>query len=84
MEEALLDAGEVRPWPVLIAVGATVFGLVPLAVRGGPLWIPMCLAQIGGLTVATVVTLVLVPVIYAIAVEDLRMVSWRSTDSGSG
>ena len=84
MEEALLDAGEVRLRPVLIAVGATVFGLVPLALRGGPLWIPMCLAQIGGLTVATVVTLVLVPVIYAIAVEDLRVVSWRSTDSGSG
>lgn len=61
----------VRLRPVPITVGATVFGLVPLAVRGGPLRVPMCLAQIGGLTVATVATLALVPVIDAIAVEDL-------------
>lgn len=57
----------------------------PRLVRDARLfWVPMCLAQIGGLTVATVETLVLVPVFYAIAVEDLRVVSWRGTDSGSG
>jgi hypothetical protein len=36
----------------------------------------MCYAQIGGLTVATFVTLVLVPVIYAIFVKDLKLVKW--------
>jgi hypothetical protein len=36
----------------------------------------MCYAQIGGLTVATFVTLVLVPVIYAIFVKDLKLVNW--------
>jgi multidrug efflux pump subunit AcrB len=57
-------------------VGATVFGLVPLALHGGPLWEPLCYAQIGGLLVATVVTLVLVPVVYAIFVLDLKVVKW--------
>src|SRR6185295_12053727 len=52
-EQAVLDAGIVRLRPVLITVGATVFGLFPLAAHGGPLWEPMCYAQIGGLTVAT-------------------------------
>lgn len=74
--EALLDAGIVRLRPVLITVGATVFGLVPLALHGGPLWEPLCYAQIGGLLVATVVTLVLVPVVYAIFVLDLKIVKW--------
>jgi hypothetical protein len=58
---------------------------MPRLVRDARLiWIPMCLAQNGGLTVATIVTLVLVPVIDAIAVEDLQVVRWRSTDSDSG
>jgi multidrug efflux pump subunit AcrB len=74
--EALLDAGILRLRPVLVTVGATVLGLIPLALHGGPLWEPLCYVQIGGLTAATVVTLVLVPVLYAIFVLDLRLVRW--------
>lgn len=74
--DALLDAGILRLRPVLITVGATVIALVPLAEHGGPLWEPLCYAQIGGLLVATVVTLLLVPVLYAFFVLDLRWVQW--------
>jgi multidrug efflux pump subunit AcrB len=77
LEEALLDAGILRLRPVLITVGATVFALVPLALHGGPLWEPLCYAQIGGLAVATVITLLLVPVFYSIAVLDLKIVRWE-------
>ncbi len=49
--------------PALITVGATVLALVPLAMHGGPLWQPLCYAQIGGLTAATFVTLLLMPVL---------------------
>jgi multidrug efflux pump subunit AcrB len=77
LEEALLDAGILRLRPVLITVGATVFALVPLALHGGPLWEPLCYAQIGGLAVATVITLLLVPVFYSIAVLDLKIVKWE-------
>ncbi len=76
LREALLDAGIIRLRPVLITVGATVIALFPLAAHGGPLWEPMCYAQIGGLTVATFITLVLVPVIYSIFVLDLKFVGW--------
>ena len=41
-------------------------------------WEPLCYAQIGGLTFATVVTLVLVPVLYATCVLDLKLVRWDS------
>ena len=51
--------------------------LFPLALHGGPLWEPLCYAQIGGLLFATVITLILVPVIYSIAVLDLKLVKWK-------
>jgi multidrug efflux pump subunit AcrB len=75
--ESLLDAGILRLRPVLITVGATVLALVPLSLHGGPLWEPLCYAQIGGLTAATFITLLLVPVLYAIFVLDLRIVRWE-------
>ena len=79
LREALLDAGIVRLRPVLITVGATVFGLIPLAMNGGPLWEGLCYTQIGGLTFATVITLFLVPVLYAIFVLDLKIVTWEES-----
>jgi multidrug efflux pump len=80
LREALLDAGIVRLRPVLITVGATVLGLFPLASHGGPLWEALCYAQIGGLVAATAITLLMVPVIYAIAVLDLRIVKWPGVE----
>ena len=77
LETALLDAGTARLRPVLVTVGATVLGLVPLALHGGPLWEPLCYAQIGGLTLATVITPVLVPILYAVFVLDLKWLAWH-------
>jgi multidrug efflux pump subunit AcrB len=78
LEQALLDAGIMRLRPVMITVGATVIALFPLAAHGGPLWEPLCYAQIGGLVVATFITLLLVPVLYAIFVLDLKIVRWET------
>jgi len=82
--EAVLDAGIIRLRPVMITVGATVFGLIPLALHGGPLWEPLCYAQIGGLMVATLITLLLVPVFYSIFVMDLKIVKWETKGKGVG
>jgi multidrug efflux pump subunit AcrB len=75
-EEAVIDAGIIRLRPVLITVSATVLALFPLAMHGGPLWQPLCYAQIGGLTVATFITLLMVPVLYSIFVLDLKLLAW--------
>jgi multidrug efflux pump subunit AcrB len=77
LEQALIDAGIERLRPVMITVAATVLALVPLAMHGGPLWQPLCYAQIGGLSAATFVTLLFVPVLYSIAVLDLKIVKWE-------
>ena len=75
-EEAVIDAGIIRLRPVMITVAATVLALFPLAMHGGPLWQPLCYAQIGGLTVATFITLLMVPVLYSIFVLDLKILTW--------
>ena len=88
-ENAVIDAGILRLRPVLITVFATVLALFPLAIHGGPLWKPLCYAQIGGLLLATVVTKLQVPVMYAIFVLDLKILKWETkadvpSSNGSG
>jgi multidrug efflux pump subunit AcrB len=79
-EEAVIDAGIIRLRPVMITVSATVLALLPLAMHGGPLWQPLCYAQIGGLTVATFITLLMVPVLYSIMVLDLKWLKWEEKE----
>jgi Cu/Ag efflux pump CusA len=55
--------------------------LFPLALEGGPLWKPLCYAQIGGLAVATFITLLLVPVFYSIFVLDLKWIKWEVAEN---
>jgi len=83
LKEAVLDAGIMRLRPVMITVLALVIALVPLAMHGGPLWEPMCYAQMGGMMVATFITLLLVPVIYSIFVLDLKLIKWESTETSN-
>jgi len=80
-ENAVVDAGIIRLRPVMITVFATVLALFPLALHGGPLWKPLCYAQIGGLLLATVVTKLQVPVMYAIFVLDLKILKWETAES---
>ena len=62
----------------MITVGATVLALFPLALHGGPLWQPLCYAQIGGLLFATLITKLQVPCMYAIFVLDLKILKWET------
>src|SRR6476469_2797937 len=84
LERALPDAGIERIRPVMITVAATILALFPRALEGGPLWKPLCYAQIGGLTVATFITLLLVPVFYSIFVLDLKWIKWKTTRGQTG
>jgi multidrug efflux pump subunit AcrB len=83
LRRAVIDSALVRLRPVLVTVLATVGGLVPLAVEGGPLWQPMCYVQITGLLLATLVTKVIVPVLYVVFVEDLHLIRWGPAVHGN-
>lgn len=73
-EEAIENAGPIRLRPILMTAIATVLGLVPMALgigEGSETMAPMAVVVIFGLTLSTVSTLLLVPVIYTIF-EDIR------------
>jgi multidrug efflux pump subunit AcrB len=61
---ALKQAGETRFIPIVLTTATTVGGLLPLTLGGGTLWAPMGWTIIGGLIVSTVLTLLVVPVLY--------------------
>ena len=65
--EALLAAGQVRLRPILMTTAAMIFGMLPLAIglgEGSEQQAPMGRAIIGGVITSTLLTLVVVPVIY--------------------
>jgi len=76
LREAILEAGRKRLRPILMTTVTTVLGLLPMALgfgRGADLRQPLALVVIGGLTSATVLTLIVVPVAYSL-IEGLRPV----------
>jgi len=67
--EAVAIAGRSRLRPVIMTSATTILGMLPLAMSkgsGSELWSPMGIAVIGGLVFSTLVTLVLVPVVYSV------------------
>ncbi|MFZ1291179.1 MAG: efflux RND transporter permease subunit, partial [Melioribacteraceae bacterium] len=62
--EALVSACEVRFMPISLTTGTTIVGLFPLTLGGGTMWAPMGWTIIGGLLVSTILTLIVVPVLY--------------------
>lgn len=66
-EEAILDAGQVRLRPIVMTTAAMIFGMIPLALAfgaGSEMQSPMAHAIIGGIITSTIMTLVVVPVLY--------------------
>ena len=72
--EAAIESGKERLRPVLMTAGAMLLGMLPMAIgagEGGEQNAPLGRAVIGGLSVATLVTLCIVPVIYAILARGM-------------
>ena len=69
VSQAVIAAGKSRLRPVLMTALTTILGMVPLAIRSGEgsaIWKPMGIAVIGGLTFSTVLTLLIIPVVYTL------------------
>jgi HAE1 family hydrophobic/amphiphilic exporter-1 len=67
--EALVDAGEIRLRPIVMTTLAMIFGMLPLALAlgaGAEFRAPMARAVIGGLITSSLLTLVVVPVVYSL------------------
>ena len=69
LNEAIALSGQSRLRPVLMTAFTTILGMVPMAFsqsEGSEMWQPLGIVVIGGLLVSTIVTLVIVPILYAI------------------
>ncbi len=67
--EALIQAGATRLRPILITSGTTILGMIPMALstsEGAEMRSPIALTVIGGLLAATVLTPVIIPVVYSV------------------
>ena len=67
LRQAVVEAARIRLRPILITALATIVGLLPIALKlgeGSEASAPLARAAVGGLTVSTILTLVLVPAIY--------------------
>jgi HAE1 family hydrophobic/amphiphilic exporter-1 len=65
--------GVTRLRPVLMTALTTIFGMLPLALQlgsGSETWMPLARTVIGGLTMATILTLIVIPVLYIIFEES--------------
>jgi HAE1 family hydrophobic/amphiphilic exporter-1 len=66
--EAIVEAGRARLRPILMTALTTVVGLIPMALglgEGAEIRAPMAITVIVGLSSATVLTLVVIPILYA-------------------
>jgi HAE1 family hydrophobic/amphiphilic exporter-1 len=85
LRASILEAGRVRLRPIVMTTVTTVLGLLPMALgigRGADLRAPLAIAVIGGLVVATLLTLIVVPVVYS-SIESLRIAVQGDQASGA-
>ena len=69
LDEAIVISGKSRLRPVLMTALTTILGMLPLALstgEGSEIWSPMGISVIGGLIFSTLITMVIVPVVYRI------------------
>ncbi|MFP4082193.1 MAG: efflux RND transporter permease subunit [Candidatus Aminicenantes bacterium] len=70
LREAIMEASRVRLRPILMTTVTTVFGLFPMSLglgRGAELQQPLAISVMGGLILATFLTLILIPLVYELA-----------------
>jgi multidrug efflux pump subunit AcrB len=67
LKEALMEAGRTRFVPIILTTATTISGLLPLTLAGGDMWGAMGWTIIGGLIVSTLLTLLVVPVLYMLS-----------------
>lgn len=69
-DQAIVQAGKVRLRPILMTVSTTFFAMVPMAMataEGSSIYKPLAIAFLGGLISSTLLTLVIIPVLYSLA-----------------
>jgi len=84
--EALIAAGRIRLRPIMMTTLAMIFGMLPVALgigNGAEIRAPMGRAVIGGLLTSTILTLLVIPVVYTLFddLENWIRMKWQGKES---
>jgi HAE1 family hydrophobic/amphiphilic exporter-1 len=85
VRDAVMEGGRTRLRPILMTALTTILALTPLALglgSGGEAWSPMARSVIGGLTASTLLTLLVIPVIYTYLAPK-KVIQVSQSDQGS-
>jgi HAE1 family hydrophobic/amphiphilic exporter-1 len=85
-KEAILEAGMIRLRPIMMTTLAMIFGMLPSALdagMGSEMRQPMAIAIIGGLISSTLLTLLVIPVVYTL-LDDAKKVTARLKERAPG
>ncbi len=73
MVDAMIEAAKVRIRPILMTTATTLLGLLPMAFstgEGSEIRAPLAITVIGGLTVSTILTMIIIPILYSLTERD--------------
>lgn len=76
MVDAMIEAGKVRIRPILMTTLCTLLGLLPMAFstgEGSEIRAPLAVTVIGGLSVSTILTMIVIPVLYSLTERDVPL-----------
>src|SRR5262249_33360774 len=80
--EAMIEAGKVRIRPILMTTLCTLLGLLPMAFstgEGSEIRAPLAVTVIGGLSVSTILTMIIIPVLYSLTEKDVVVAPVKET-----
>lgn len=83
LDDAIIRSGRSRLRPVIMTTATTILGMLPLAMstgEGSEIWRPMGISVIGGLAFSTMVTLIIVPVVYRVVVRRSEIRHKKETE----
>ena len=83
LHEAIIRAGEIRFLPVLLTTMTAIGGLLPIALSRSGMYSPLAWVIIGGLITSTVLSLVVIPVIFTFVDDFLEVLKHVATGTGS-
>ncbi|OEU66610.1 MAG: acriflavin resistance protein [Desulfovibrio sp. S3730MH75] len=79
LADSIVLASLERARPIIMTATTTVIGMIPLSLQGGEMWRPMANCIMSGLMFATVITLILCPVLYSVFFrQSFKNYTWDS------
>lgn len=83
VKEVVIESGRVRLRPIILTAIKSIVALIPVAISGDALFPPLAVTIISGILFSTVLTLIIVPMLYVIQLSALNLIKALTLHSAS-